>query len=115
MCRERSTASFARGRRRRPNARRWPMPPSYELPDYREKSPDVADRFARIYQRPVVMEVQNLGKTFSTAKGETCALNNISFKVHRREFICVIGASGCGKSTLIRILAGLDFPTSGAV
>jgi len=91
------------------------MPPSYELPDYREKSPEVADRFGRIYQRPVVMEVQNLGKRFSTAKGETCALNDISFKVHRREFICVIGASGCGKSTLIRILAGLDFPTSGAV
>jgi NitT/TauT family transport system ATP-binding protein len=35
--------------------------------------------------------------------------------VHRREFICVIGASGCGKSTLIRILAGLDYPSDGRV
>ena len=59
------------------------MPPSYELPDYREKSPEVADRFGRIYQRPVVMEVQNLGKRFSTAKGETCALNDISSRFSR--------------------------------
>ena len=91
------------------------MPPQFELPDYRDQSPEVAERFKRIYDRPVVMDVQSLGKTFQTAKGQTCALQNIDFKVHRREFICVIGASGCGKSTLIRILAGLDFPTSGAV
>jgi NitT/TauT family transport system ATP-binding protein len=41
------------------------------------------------------------------------ALEGVSFRAHRREFLCVIGPSGCGKSTLIRILAGLDNPTSG--
>jgi NitT/TauT family transport system ATP-binding protein len=35
--------------------------------------------------------------------------------VHRREFVCVIGASGCGKSTLVRILAGLERQTRGEV
>jgi NitT/TauT family transport system ATP-binding protein len=40
-------------------------------------------------------------------------LKDICFKVHRREFVCVIGPSGCGKSTLIRMVAGLDQPTSG--
>src|SRR5208283_3045405 len=42
-------------------------------------------------------------------------LRDISFQVHRREFICVLGQSGCGKSTLIRMLAGLEEATTGAV
>jgi NitT/TauT family transport system ATP-binding protein len=42
-------------------------------------------------------------------------LRDVSFKVHRREFVCVIGPSGCGKSTLIRILAGLEKHSSGEV
>jgi NitT/TauT family transport system ATP-binding protein len=45
----------------------------------------------------------------------TTALHRVSFEVRKREFISVIGPSGCGKSTLIRILAGLDYPTSGVV
>lgn len=83
------------------------------LPNYRKQSPEVAARFASIYQRPVKLEVQGLGKIFSSAKGEVTALKSIDLQVHRREFISVIGPSGCGKSTLIRILAGLDYPTSG--
>jgi NitT/TauT family transport system ATP-binding protein len=43
------------------------------------------------------------------------ALSGIQFDVHRREFISVIGPSGCGKSTLIRIVAGLETPTSGSI
>lgn len=62
-----------------------------------------------------MLDVQGLCKTFPTRNGEVEALCDINFKVHRREFICVIGPSGCGKSTLIRILAGLDYPTGGAV
>jgi NitT/TauT family transport system ATP-binding protein len=86
-----------------------------ELPSYLEQEPAVVDRFKRIAQRPVVLDVQHLGKTFPSRHGMVEALRDVSFKVHRREFICVIGPSGCGKSTLIRILAGLDYPTSGAV
>jgi NitT/TauT family transport system ATP-binding protein len=41
------------------------------------------------------------------------ALHDINFKIHKRELVCVIGPSGCGKSTLIRILAGLEAPSSG--
>jgi NitT/TauT family transport system ATP-binding protein len=88
---------------------------SLELPSYLEQEPAVADRFQRIYQRPVVMEVNGLGKVFQARNGLIEAMRDVSFNVHRREFICVIGPSGCGKSTLIRILAGLDYPTSGAV
>jgi NitT/TauT family transport system ATP-binding protein len=91
------------------------MSATIELPSYLQQEPDVQERFRRIYKRPVVLDVKSLGKIFSTRQGEIKALVDINFKVYRREFICVIGASGCGKSTLIRILAGLENPTSGAV
>ena len=85
------------------------------LPSYRSQTPEVAARFERILQREVILEVKNLGKVFSTAQGQTQALHDINFKVHRREFVCVIGPSGCGKSTLIRILAGLESHSTGDV
>ncbi|HEX8915220.1 MAG TPA: ABC transporter ATP-binding protein [Humisphaera sp.] len=91
------------------------MQPRLELPSYLDKAPDVAARFDRIYQRPVVLEARGLSKWFDSAKGPVEALRDVNFDVHRREFICVIGPSGCGKSTLIRILAGLDSPTAGQI
>lgn len=85
------------------------------LPSYKEQTHEVAARFAEIEQRPVVLDIDRLGKTFESAKGRISALENVSFEVHRKEFVSVIGPSGCGKSTLIRILAGLDRPSSGEV
>jgi len=85
------------------------------LPTYLQQSEAVRERFAKLRERPVILEVKNLGKTFASPQGETTALRDISFKTHRREFVCVIGPSGCGKSTLIRILAGLESHTSGEV
>ena len=86
-----------------------------ELPSYLEQSDAVRARFDRLKQREVILEVRDLGKRFASTQGEVEALRNINFKVHRREFVCVIGPSGCGKSTLIRILAGLEQHSSGAV
>jgi NitT/TauT family transport system ATP-binding protein len=86
-----------------------------ELPSYLEQSDEVKQRFDEIKQRDVILEVKDLQKIFPTPKGDVTALKNINFKVHRREFVCVIGASGCGKSTLIRILAGLESASSGQV
>ena len=89
--------------------------PTFKLPSYLDQSDAVRERFARIRSREVILEVRNLGKRYQSVQGETEALRDINFKVHRREFVCVIGPSGCGKSTLIRILAGLDHHTSGEV
>ena len=47
--------------------------------------------------------------------GPFTALDQISLTVNEGELVCVVGASGSGKSTLLRIVAGLDFPTSGEV
>jgi len=86
-----------------------------ELPSYLDQSPEVEDRFTRLKQRPVILEVKDLCKDYDSAQGKVTALRNINFTTHRREFVCVIGPSGCGKSTLIRTLAGLEEHTSGEV
>ena len=86
-----------------------------EPQSYRIQTPEVRERFNRLKKRPVILEVKNLGKEFHGNHGHTVALRDVSFTTHRREFVCVIGPSGCGKSTLIRILAGLDTPSSGEV
>src|ERR1700712_5807490 len=86
-----------------------------ELPSYKEQSQDVAARFAEIKRRPVVLDIDRLSRTFDSAKGQITALKDVSFDVHRKEFVSVIGPSGCGKSTLIKILAGLDPPSGGEV
>ncbi len=88
--------------------------PASPLPNYRAQSPAVAARFAKLKERPVVLTVENLTRRFARPDGtETTAIENLNFVTHRREFLCILGPSGCGKSTLIRLLAGLDTPTSG--
>lgn len=86
-----------------------------KLPDYREQSPAVAGRFERIRQRPVILRVQNLKKCFDRNGDTHTVFDNVSLDIHRREFICVVGASGCGKSTLARIVAGLDEASGGEI
>lgn len=86
-----------------------------ELPSYLDQSEAVSARFDKLKQREVILEVKHLGKQFDSQQGLVTALKDINFKTHRREFVCVIGPSGCGKSTLIRILAGLESPSSGEV
>ena len=89
------------------------MKPLINQTDYLQQAPEVTERFQRIKARPVVLEIQRLGRKFAGKNGPVAALQNISLKIHRRELVCVIGPSGCGKSTLIRIIAGLDEPSSG--
>ncbi|MDA1193524.1 MAG: ATP-binding cassette domain-containing protein, partial [Candidatus Poribacteria bacterium] len=86
-----------------------------QLPSYLEKASEVEERFRRIRERPVVLDVKGLCKTFTSRGGDVVAFDDLTFKIHRREFICVIGPSGCGKSTFIRTIAGLEDPTSGEI
>ncbi len=85
------------------------------LPSYLDQSEAVRARFQRIRERELILEVRKLGKRYAGAQGAMEALRDISFSIHRREFVCVIGPSGCGKSTLVRILAGLERPSAGEV
>jgi len=87
----------------------------FKIPDYREQSPAVTARFERIRQRPVILSIRNLKKAFGSNGNSHVVFDDVSLDIHRREFICVVGASGCGKSTLARIVAGLDEATGGEI
>lgn len=62
-----------------------------------------------------IIEVNNLTKVYEQGKEKIYALNDVSFKVRKGEFISVVGASGTGKSTLLHILGCVDKQTSGNV
>ena len=61
-----------------------------------------------------ILTIRNLNVVFPDNNGGLRALEDISFDVYPREFVCVLGPSGSGKTTLLRILAGLISPTSGS-
>jgi len=86
-----------------------------KLPDYRLLVPAVAARFARIRERPVILSVRDLKKSFGANGSSHVVFDHLSLEIHRREFICAVGPSGCGKSTLARIVAGLDEASGGQI
>lgn len=64
----------------------------------------------------VILEAKNLTYTYSQGTPfEVKALNNISFKIEKGEYIGIIGHTGSGKSTLLQILNGLIKPQSGKI
>ncbi len=62
-----------------------------------------------------MITLENITKGYLKYKQEYVALQDINLKVDKGEFLCIVGPSGCGKTTLLRMIAGLDFPTSGQI
>lgn len=62
-----------------------------------------------------LLEVKSICKTYGSGETAVQALKNVSFSVHKGEFVAVVGESGSGKSTLLNMLGALDTPTSGKV
>jgi len=63
----------------------------------------------------IIINAQNLKKTYKTGMVEVHALNGVDFQIKRGEFTAVAGPSGSGKTTLLNLISGLDTPTSGTV
>jgi putrescine transport system ATP-binding protein len=57
------------------------------------------------------IKIEGITKTF----GRFTAVDQVDLEIFRGELFCLLGASGCGKTTLLRILAGLETPTSGQI
>jgi NitT/TauT family transport system ATP-binding protein len=57
--------------------------------------------------------LQGLGKTFSLGRRSVTALADTDLATEKGQFLALLGPSGCGKSTILRILAGLETPSSG--
>lgn len=54
---------------------------------------------------------------FYDAKGDSflCAVEDLSFNLKEKEFVCILGPTGCGKSTLLKMIGGVEKPTLGSL
>ena len=61
------------------------------------------------------IEIKNINKSFDGRGKNLSVLEEISLTIDDGELVCLLGPSGCGKTTLLRLIAGLDQPTSGEI
>ncbi|NIK70067.1 ABC transporter ATP-binding protein [Paenibacillus sp. BK720] len=66
-------------------------------------------------QREIEIRIDGVSMVFGRKGREVTALSQVSFDIHRSEFVSLLGPSGCGKSTLLRLIADLLQPTSGRI
>jgi lipoprotein-releasing system ATP-binding protein len=69
----------------------------------------------RSHTQALIIQVQNLEKTYTTARGALTLFRGMNLEVQTGEMVAIVGQSGAGKSTLLHILGALDAPTAGTV
>lgn len=65
--------------------------------------------------KPILIETEDLCKTYTSDKVPFHALRNVNLQITQGEFTVIMGSSGSGKSTLLYLLSGLDTVTAGRV
>jgi putative ABC transport system ATP-binding protein len=64
-------------------------------------------------ERDALIQTDDLWKTYEMGSTEVHALQGVSFKIARNEYVAIMGPSGSGKSTLMNLIGCLDTPTKG--
>ena len=63
----------------------------------------------------IVIELQDVWRTYQMGDNQVHALKGITFKIHKGEFVAVVGKSGSGKTTCVNQIGVLDVPTQGEI
>jgi putative ABC transport system ATP-binding protein len=66
-------------------------------------------------QRPPILELKSLWKTYHLGNVPVHALKGIDLKIYEGDFIIILGKSGSGKSTMMNMIGALDTPTKGKI
>lgn len=61
------------------------------------------------------LSFENVSFAYHNLKGETQAIQNLSFQIKEGEFVAIVGPSGCGKSTIFSLISGLFEPEEGSI
>ncbi len=62
-----------------------------------------------------ILNVEHLGKTYTSGSKELTVLDDVSFSIEHGETFAIVGPSGSGKTTLLGLCAGLDYADNGSV
>jgi putative ABC transport system ATP-binding protein len=68
-----------------------------------------------LYKEGEMLEIREISKVYGDGTAQIIALNKISFRADKGNFVAIMGPSGSGKSTFLNIVGGLDRPSSGEV
>lgn len=89
---------------------RHPLAGNSVLEDLEQKGNKIAPIAAEVIN---ALSLQGVGKVYQVNDQPLEVLADINLDVRQGEFVCLVGASGCGKSTILRLVVGLEPPTSG--
>lgn len=78
-----------------------------------EPPPTVAVPNSMRPRGPVVIDIENISRHYIMGEETVHALRGVSLRIHRNEYLAIMGPSGSGKSTLMNMLGCLDTPSSG--
>jgi NitT/TauT family transport system ATP-binding protein len=64
---------------------------------------------------PSLLSIDDISLSYKLGKESLKVIEDISFTATKNEFVAITGPSGCGKSSLLRVISGLQQPSSGAI